>query len=158
MLPIWKREIMEFADTFEIPHLEDSTPKWSDRGKMRDELFPFLNGFDPAIITGLLSLSDSVVQVYKVFDKHVDDFYSSINVTDNTITIGLNENADEKSFGYSFWSPVLRRLCRYHGISTPSSNAIKTFIARIENNRYGEINLSKDFVIKYSKNGLVIKK
>lgn len=158
MLPIWKREIIEFANTFNIPHLEDSTPKWSDRGKMRDELFPFLNGFDPAIISGLLNLSDSVVQVYKVFDKHVDNFYETINITDDAITIELDEDADEKSFGFSFWSPVLKKLCRDHGISVPSSNSIKAFITRIENNRYGEINLSKDFVIKYNRNGLLIDK
>jgi tRNA(Ile)-lysidine synthetase-like protein len=156
MLPIWKKEIVEFADTFEIPHLEDSTPKWSDRGKMRDELFPFLNDFDPAIITGLLGLSESIVQVYRVFDKHVDNFYNYIDTNDNQITITLNEDADEKSFGYSFWGNIIRRLCQDHGISVPSSNAIKAFIRRIENNRYGLINLSKDFVIKYDEKNLII--
>ena len=60
LLDIPKSEIYEFASYFEIPHLYDSTPDWSDRGKMRNELIPFLNKFDAAFLSGLICLSENL--------------------------------------------------------------------------------------------------
>ena len=53
ILNIGKKEIKDFAKTNKIPFLEDSTPKWSRRGKLRDLLIPKLNEVEPGFLTGL---------------------------------------------------------------------------------------------------------
>ena len=51
-LNITKREILAYAKAQGIPYTKDSTPSWSQRGRIRDELVPFLNEFDPYLIPG----------------------------------------------------------------------------------------------------------
>jgi tRNA(Ile)-lysidine synthase TilS/MesJ len=38
-----KNIIYEFAHMFKVPYFLDTTPKWSRRGKMRNEIFPLLD-------------------------------------------------------------------------------------------------------------------
>jgi len=38
-----KQTIYNFAHTYNIPYFKDTTPKWSKRGKMRNEIFPLLD-------------------------------------------------------------------------------------------------------------------
>ena len=38
-----KQVIYDFAHTFKVPYFLDTTPKWSKRGKMRNEIFPLLD-------------------------------------------------------------------------------------------------------------------
>lgn len=71
MLNITKKEIFEFANDMGVPYLYDSTPKWSSRGQMRDELVPFLNKFDENIINGLCDLSENIKDLYKSLEKFV---------------------------------------------------------------------------------------
>ena len=52
-ITIPKEDIIKFADMNNIPHLIDSTPPWSERGKMRDSLLPLIDKFDDRIIPGL---------------------------------------------------------------------------------------------------------
>ena len=38
-----KSEIIEFANKYNIPYFKDTTPKWSRRGKLRNEVFPLFD-------------------------------------------------------------------------------------------------------------------
>ncbi len=71
MMSIYKDEIYHFAETNMIPYVYDSTPKWSERGKKRDTLIPFLNKFDPRIINGLEHLSNHIRSVHIVYDEFI---------------------------------------------------------------------------------------
>ncbi len=53
MLDISKKEILDISHTVGIPYLEDSTPGWSNRGKMRDILIPQIIEFNPQILPGI---------------------------------------------------------------------------------------------------------
>lgn len=43
LLNLHKKDIIDFSMIFKIPYFKDSTPKWSRRGKMRNEIFPLLD-------------------------------------------------------------------------------------------------------------------
>tara|TARA_B100001094_G_scaffold284011_1_gene297185 strand:+ start:10551 stop:11954 length:1404 start_codon:yes stop_codon:yes gene_type:complete len=60
MLTITKQEIYSFSHEHSIPYLYDSTPKWSQRGQIRDSIVPFMNKFDSRFIEGLYKLSETV--------------------------------------------------------------------------------------------------
>ena len=38
-----KQVIYDFAHKYGVPYFLDTTPKWSKRGKMRNEIFPLLD-------------------------------------------------------------------------------------------------------------------
>ena len=52
-LQISKNKIYEYSRTHNIPHLPDSTPSWSRRGKLRDHIIPALDRYEPNFIKGL---------------------------------------------------------------------------------------------------------
>jgi tRNA(Ile)-lysidine synthetase-like protein len=64
LLKISKKDIISFAIKVGIPFTYDSTPDWSERGKMRDILIPFLNNFNAQIIPGLVNLAENFKQIH----------------------------------------------------------------------------------------------
>jgi tRNA(Ile)-lysidine synthase TilS/MesJ len=50
LLATMKQDIYTFAEEANIPFLVDSTPKWSQRGKIRDIVRPALESWNPLII------------------------------------------------------------------------------------------------------------
>jgi tRNA(Ile)-lysidine synthetase-like protein len=67
-LNVSKATLVEFANSYRIPFLQDSTPKWSQRGKIRDAVVPVLNKFDPRFLKGLLNLSSCVTDLHAKTD------------------------------------------------------------------------------------------
>ena len=63
-LDINKNEINDLANTFNIPYLKDSTPKWSARGKIRDNFVDLFNNFDKNLIPGFIELSKRYKDIY----------------------------------------------------------------------------------------------
>ena len=57
LLSIDKADLYQYAQTYGIPHLADSTPAWSQRGQIRDTVKPTLTNWEPAIIPSLFHLS-----------------------------------------------------------------------------------------------------
>ncbi len=57
LLAVSKAEIYAFANLWALPYLADSTPKWSQRGKIRDIIRPAIKSWNPQLIPGLLTLS-----------------------------------------------------------------------------------------------------
>ena len=68
LLGISKREIYEFANARNIPYLVDSTPKWSQRGKIRDIVRPALEAWNPEMLGALQILSDRLADMSATLD------------------------------------------------------------------------------------------
>lgn len=66
MLDIPKEQIYKFASYFSIPHFKDSTPKWSQRGKIRDIIRPNMMNWDSRSIDGFFKLSDRMTDLIKI--------------------------------------------------------------------------------------------
>ena len=69
LINISKSDIYQFAIENKIPFLQDSTPKWSQRGKIRDIVKPALNQWNPLIFDGLINLSNKMSQMSLLLDK-----------------------------------------------------------------------------------------
>jgi tRNA(Ile)-lysidine synthetase-like protein len=54
LLDISKSDIIAYAKYTNVPYLQDSTPSWSRRGKIRDHIIPTLNTIEPSFISGLM--------------------------------------------------------------------------------------------------------
>ena len=128
ILTITKSQIYDFAHQYNIPYLSDSTPKWSQRGQIRDIIRPNLINWNKSSINGLDELSkimkSSMECVDMLVDNWIEKMYLELNDKDivsqikklltNTITINslrfLKINIDELKPNKIFWSRLLAKL------------------------------------------------
>ena len=83
-LEIYKKDIIKKAHELHIPYLEDSTPAWSRRGKMRDSLIPVIQKFDSHILRG--------VDEYISYTKNLEDYWES-NFNEWRETVVVNSDS-----------------------------------------------------------------
>lgn len=77
MLNIAKKDIYEFSKIHGIPHLPDSTPKWSQRGKIRTSVRPILEQWDNRTLKGLLQLNSHMKELHQCLDIVVNNMISN---------------------------------------------------------------------------------
>jgi tRNA(Ile)-lysidine synthetase-like protein len=82
LINIQKADIYHFAINNNIPFLQDSTPKWSQRGKIRDIVKPALNQWNPLIFDGLINLSNKMSQMTLLLDKLISKEINFSNIND----------------------------------------------------------------------------
>lgn len=91
LLKYHKDKILEIAHQYNIPYFLDTTPKWSRRGKMRNEIFPlFDNVFSPSWRVKLKDLGSQSNQWGDYIKEYI------INPWFNEITFGK----------YGFFIPI----------------------------------------------------
>jgi hypothetical protein len=121
LLGISKREIYEFANDRNIPYLVDSTPKWSQRGKIRDIVRPALEAWNPEMLGALQILADRMADMQTTLDAlipapttnhgtFVENTYSDIHKVPKT---------------QSYWSRI------FNGIPV-SQKTLREWIGRLE--------------------------
>jgi tRNA(Ile)-lysidine synthase TilS/MesJ len=96
LLNTFKKEIYSFANKNNIPFLIDSTPKWSQRGKIRDIVRPALESWNPLILDGFLALSEKMKQMSLLIDKLISKQINYDNI----------ESVPNDSL---YWSIVLKK-------------------------------------------------
>jgi tRNA(Ile)-lysidine synthase TilS/MesJ len=99
LLNIPKSEIYKYAIDNNIPFLLDSTPKWSQRGKIRDIVKPALNEWNPLIFDGLINLSKKMSQMTLLIDKLIPKDINNMNFSD----------INDVPLDTIYWSTILRK-------------------------------------------------
>ena len=105
LLGIAKRDIYEFANEFRIPYLVDSTPKWSQRGKIRDIVRPALESWNPEMLSALQSLSDRLADM-----THTLDALIPAAITNGTIQSLSFTNIHVIPKTTCYWSRVFKGI------------------------------------------------
>jgi tRNA(Ile)-lysidine synthetase-like protein len=73
LLNTTKEDIYEFAELVEINHLPNSTPSWSQRGKIRDQVKPTLISWNPVVIDSFFKLSEKLGSYVKFIESLADN-------------------------------------------------------------------------------------
>jgi len=132
LLDISKSEIFQFAKQFNIPYTYDSTPKWSDRAKMRDILLPQINNFNPLILDGLIELSNNFKQIYSVYNNCIPNI-----IYENNKCIIENKNI----FFFDYWKNIFNKISTHYNLPFIKNKSVKYFIDNI--NLGNKLTLSK---------------
>lgn len=157
MLNISKQDIKDFAKRHMVPHLPNSTPSWSERGRIRDDLIPSIDKFDPSLIPGIVRLADNMKQLYDIYNHSiVESFYNSIDFNDYRVLINLPEDAKEKQYGFVFWKDIICRILRKLDFQFPSNKSMEAFNGRVSHNNYGLIKVSTKITFKYTSSSLIL--
>ncbi len=73
LLNTFKKDIYDTAINANIPYLVDSTPKWSQRGKFRDNMMSAIEKWDSSFIQGLFHFVDTVRDMANCIEKVIDE-------------------------------------------------------------------------------------
>lgn len=99
LLDISKHDIYMYAQDHNIPYLVDSTPKWSQRGKIRDIVRPAMEQWNPQIIDGLISMSNYISDMNILLHSLIPE---------NTLALTFNTMRDVPTNNV-YWDIVLKR-------------------------------------------------
>ena len=109
LLKTSKNEIYDYERSKNIPFLVNSTPAWSQRGKIRDNIVPVLNAYNINAIPSILHLSKEVKEIYTMVGSFAAMYFSKfVNVLPNHYTYIMNINDLQTSS--ILWSGVLRHI------------------------------------------------
>lgn len=145
LLNVSKKEIINFAQEYNIPYVYDSTPVWSDRGKMRDILIPQITNFDKDILEGLIELSNNYKEIYKIYKSQC---VPKITFLEKECYF---DNPDTYFFDY--WQNILLTITKHYKCGMVRNKSVHHLINMLksENNITLSINLTcrlKNGIIK----------
>jgi tRNA(Ile)-lysidine synthetase-like protein len=154
LLNISKEEIKQFAKNYNIPHLPNSTPSWSQRGKIRDKVRPVLEEWDPHCIDSFYKLSDTLGELNDIVNDTIDLIILSkmtkLKLDDKNVYL-INNPISTNTI---FWTQLFMKLFG----NKISHKSINSMIIRIKNkNNLSNIILSKKISINLSnRNNIII--
>lgn len=175
LLNITKSQIRVFARLNRIPHLPNSTPPECWRGRIRDQLVPFLGRFDDRMIPGFVRLSDEMEGLYRLANILISNFTSqmreepeleetpesaptendSANDSENSrshpLTISSNVDEAIKHSGLIFWKAVMGHVTKRLHLPTVSIKSLLNFIHRLTHQSYGCIQMNSTLNIEYTR-------
>lgn len=154
-LNISKQQIYDFAYKYKIPFVYDSTPKWSDRGKLRDILIPVIKEFDPRLVDGLIGLSNYTLNTGKINQEVIN---YKVNYLREKIEPNKNEQIaiiqkDILENDIFIWKNIMKNLCKkykVHYISKKSIDVSFKLMKKIQKEKI--ITLNTKMYIKINEN------
>jgi len=151
LLKIWKRDILEMAHKVNISYVYDSTPEWSERGKMRDILIPNMRDFDNEIVEGIFDMVNNFREIYKIYEMMIPEI---IEVDESRIEV-----EDKGIYFYEYMKKIIYQICKKMRIQPIKNKSIFHISAELERGNLNRITLSKECIVyKYGSKIIFIKK
>ena len=146
-----KSDIYDFAKKYNISYLKNTTPLWSNRGKLRNDFLPQVEKqFGNETSEKILYLSESLESYKKILDlKIFTPLYNSVVKIENKdrLDIGIMINVSEYlNMNMHFWQDILTKLFHTLDSSMPSIKSIRIFFDRINQKKIGFLTLKHKFI------------
>jgi tRNA(Ile)-lysidine synthetase-like protein len=144
-LDIEKDKIIEYANTINLPYLKNSTPIWSARGKIRNQILPAMQDINKDIINSFFTLKDFIVTQNKLIDDYI--IQKMINkpvICDNNITYNF-DNINDLICDLTIWNKVMIRL----NIGHISQRSLKEFIEYLNRFRVKYESMQRNVKMKF---------
>ena len=110
MLTHPKSDIFAFAHKYGIPYFLDTTPKWSTRGKMRNQLMPLLKDmYGDGFLQHLTNLAEDSIQLSSIVtNQFLQPFWDSVVQTRVCIYFDFTSYMGQPIL---FWKEALTHVC-----------------------------------------------
>jgi len=138
LINVSKDDIYKFANRHNLPYLKNSTPTWSQRGKIRNDVIPTLEKWDNRIISGLFNLSDVMRDYNEILKRNIENFKEK-----------ETEKLEKLNMSKLYWKHGIFKLFNIY----ISNKSLETLIGRLElwKNKYDTIDVNKKTYIILSK-------
>lgn len=126
-----KDDIYRFAHKYGVPYLQDTTPSWSTRGKLRNSLLPLLMDiYGTGCLHNLSSLaSDSDAMRELVQGTVFGPFMNSVCRFSCGVAVEITDGYRDQSA--VFWAEALKQMMHSMGMSLVREKAVQNFVGRI---------------------------
>ena len=149
-LDISKKQLVEYAHSVGIPYLYDSTPKWSQRGQIRDNIVPTISSWNTGCIPAFFDLSLHLQSLHTIVDDYVDMMLKDVIKTgqeqDHIEIRGVKELPKD----ITVWRKIIAKL----DLPQPSYKSIQMFLKK----KGGRGHLSKTLDVEFSDEVIIFKK
>lgn len=121
LLQMEKKAITDLNIAYQIPFVYDSTPKWSERGKMRDDLIPKLGEFE--MKEGLYALAEEMREMHVLLEKMIEEKIKNVKFLKTVIE--LKDNVLNNNL---FWKKLFWKISGIYKVKMVSNKAISNLI------------------------------
>lgn len=153
-----KDDIIDFALRNSIPYLPNSTPIWSQRGQIRNNIVPVLDKWNKGFVPSLYNLSDALSSLYTIMQNAVEQFVNKGYFTDNKRIFQIeNISVNEVIYEQLFWKEVFVKLFNIY----PSLKSLDNFktslqqfmssVDKLNNNQTKKVMISKGYIFEVKK-------
>jgi tRNA(Ile)-lysidine synthetase-like protein len=150
LLKVSKSDIIAFANKENIPYTYDSTPDWSERGKLRDQLIPAIKEFDSSLITGIVNMVNEYKSIYNVYKYSIPKIYYYEGFNECSVPVS------NKVYILDYWKKIFTQIALHYEIDFAKNKSINHFISQIQNGNQSRITLSKHMVARVIPNCLYV--
>ena len=163
-----KDDIYAFAHKFGVPYFRDTTPSWSTRGKLRNQLVPLLiDMYGTGCLSNLSALAEESDSCRSLVETNI---YAPLLDAVQRAPCGLSVNI--LAFiqqPQCFWREILKQLMHSMGMSMIRDKSVNIFVERLQGKKHhaknaktvrsdrismhGWLELRKNFYVELSEDG-----
>lgn len=144
MLHHFKEDVFDFAHEYGIPYFKDTTPEWSNRGIMRNELFPQLDKqYGVVFRNNLYRIGMQANEEGGIFKEKILNPFLLNNVVYGKFAVYINLEGFN-SYGNFFWSTVMLDILHKRSVPMITNGSLSLLVEGIHSGRDHCINLSKN--------------
>lgn len=133
-----KSQLVAYAQANSVPYTYDSTPEWCERGKMRDQLIPFLQNFDAALLPGLIELVSNYTQIYDVYAKSIP----TIKYAPDSCEVECRGTI----YLFDYWKRIFTSVALHYGVPFAKNKSVTHFVTQIKQGNMSRLTISKHMV------------
>lgn len=151
LINYYKNDIYDFAHRYQIPYFKDTTPKWSVRGKYRNEILPKIEEtFGNNFKNNLFDIAEQADDWSKlIYANILIPFFHNVSYNDNYFCFKIN---DYINYPIAFWRVALMNLFHKYGYNCLTKKAIIILKNAIDEYKLNNIALSNKFTAKIKLN------
>lgn len=161
LLKISKQNIIDFAQSNNIPYLPNSTPPWSQRGQIRNAIVPCLDKWDTRFVPSMFELSSTMTDLYDILALSVSQFIAKGTFDKSRMTFKLEElPISELCTTSIFWKEFFRQVFNY-SVSKKSLHNLTECIQTLkqkQNSFTRKIMIAKDISFRITHTSIFIMK
>jgi len=143
-----KQTIYEIADALAIPHLKNTTPAWTNRGKFRSSFYAATHAqYGPSVDAKVLEVAGRLKSQAALLDRLLYQPILNTWTPDRQLNVTL---AVQKDLDAEGWDHLFTQVAHTHlGIPKPRFAATSDFVVRLSHRPPSghRISLRKDFVV-----------
>lgn len=130
MLAHDKAAVLDFAHTYGVPYFKDTTPTWSNRGKLRNQLMPLLGEiYGEGYLRNLSTLGeDAECLATMVSSGFLQPFWKTVQRSSVAVWVDCAPFVDQPIF---FWKEALRHVCHSMGTGMFKDKPLYQFLDRM---------------------------
>lgn len=153
-----KSYIYDFAHKYGIPYFKDSTPEWSNRGKIRNKLIPLLQDiYGKGVMNTLSKVALESQQTNEIVQTIMEPLLKSI--TEYKLGIGFDCSLCHKKYHdkENIYKTIINEMFYRLGFRSTNIKTIRIFMAQLDK-KNGWITFSnKSHAILYNKKLFILK-